>query len=826
MYTRGARLTYSSARDDKLCMEIEELYRKSVPSRFVTDNRKKLIDKIVNILRRQYPRIKLRVEMFGSSATGLDFADSDLDLCILVPEQYFLSDIYDMNNKQRERNSYYNMWMLAGLLKRAGMVNIAAIPRANVPICKFEDPVLQLKADINTHNDMGLENSKLIKEYTFLEPRVRPFLYAIKTFTKMHKINDSSAGTLSSYTYVLMGLFFLMTCSPPVIPNLQCLNGDNACESVTCRSRTSIPKLSIYRGKPKQFDVSFHNCVKVIGADNCVPSQCQQNLLGSTPTYWRCHNTQNIGELLVDFFTFYGMVFDYERALSVRSGATIRKLPAWRKRCDLALEDPFITDRNVAISCSIEGFKLVLSEFERAAKLLKGGVDFAMVCRPAYDPTIYHDVQMADPYQSSPQHQQRYNNRQRQRQQQQEEHIMRQEQLAHVKDTYDHHEQNLNPVDNKAFSSSNSNKKAPSPLSYAPAAAISQEKKHNRDGLSIDHERTPSSNDSLPTIIPTYSPKFVKSEAEVNTKQQKHTIELDARNTEQSTPQDELSDTDFAFAPLSQQKSLPTAKHTRNNNKQKMHEPVISTHNIEPPQPEQVVPSRTNDVKQSNNSFPSVDDDDVDKYFTPPSTLFAESSRGSSTSRKPRASAKEDRLVGTLPSDDEEENDDNYHDDNDQDDQDDYVDGEEEERQQPFTHNDIKGDDVSTAASAATTSTTTVVDRETSALPLSSTMNPAAVVVKKATMRLSDMPYYVDKLDIIDALGACGFEVITIRSELVAQDELSLFPLKEWLVRVVGGRNQDLPAWFELQDMALVRSYETRRLVAYRNVIIKATLDL
>ena len=127
---------------------------------------------------------------YRSSATGLDFVDSDLDLCIIVPSHLFNVDAYNMFHKQRDRNSYYSMLCLSGLLKRGGMVNIAAIPRANVPICKFEDPHLRIKADINTHNDMGVENSKLIKEYTSLDPRVRPFLYAIKTFTKMRKIND------------------------------------------------------------------------------------------------------------------------------------------------------------------------------------------------------------------------------------------------------------------------------------------------------------------------------------------------------------------------------------------------------------------------------------------------------------------------------------------------------------------------------------------------------------------------------------------------------------------------------------------------------------
>ncbi|KAI9263310.1 hypothetical protein BDA99DRAFT_64456 [Phascolomyces articulosus] len=374
--------TIAADKHEKLCLEIEHMYMDSIPPGHVEDDRKRLVDKIVNMLRRQFPRVKLRVAMFGSSATGLDFADSDLDLCILVPSQYFNMDVYNMFNKQRERNSYYNMFCLSGMLKRAGMINIEAIPRANVPICKFEDPRLQIKADINTHNDMGVENSKLIKEYTFLEPRVRPFLYAIKNFTKRRKINDSTASTLSSYTYVLMGLFYLMTCSPPVIPNLQKLEEDNIiCEHLNCRSYMTEPKLSLYRGRPKLFDVSFHDCVTVQNVDDSgISDQLKlyhqtDKIINNTNTrhrtIWRCHNRQTVGDLLVGFFSYYGIVFDYSTTISIRAGTTIPKLSSWRKRHYIAVEDPFIKERNVAVSCSKEGFEHVLNEFRRAHRLLR-----------------------------------------------------------------------------------------------------------------------------------------------------------------------------------------------------------------------------------------------------------------------------------------------------------------------------------------------------------------------------------------------------------------------------------------------------------------------
>ncbi|KAI9322626.1 hypothetical protein BX666DRAFT_1897004 [Dichotomocladium elegans] len=115
------------------------------------------------------------------------------------------------------------MKFLSRKLGELGMIERRAIPKALVPICKFKDPRSGISCDINTANDMGVENSKLIQAYTKIDDRVRPFLYAIKHFSKQRRINDAFLGYLSSYSYVMMGLFYLMTCDPPVLPNLQAL---------------------------------------------------------------------------------------------------------------------------------------------------------------------------------------------------------------------------------------------------------------------------------------------------------------------------------------------------------------------------------------------------------------------------------------------------------------------------------------------------------------------------------------------------------------------------------------------------------------------------
>lgn len=67
---------------------------------------------------------------------------------------------------------------------------------AKVAIVKCWDPVLQLACDVNVNNPLALENTRMIKTYVQLDPRVRPLAKVIKHWTKQRILND--AGMLRS----------------------------------------------------------------------------------------------------------------------------------------------------------------------------------------------------------------------------------------------------------------------------------------------------------------------------------------------------------------------------------------------------------------------------------------------------------------------------------------------------------------------------------------------------------------------------------------------------------------------------------------------------
>lgn len=89
------------------------------------------------------------------------------------------------------------------------MIKVMPIVDARVPIVKFVDPQTRINCDINSNHVLGIYNSELIRCYTQIDDRVRPFIYNLKALAKAHGINDSSNAYLSSYSYVMMAIGFL-----------------------------------------------------------------------------------------------------------------------------------------------------------------------------------------------------------------------------------------------------------------------------------------------------------------------------------------------------------------------------------------------------------------------------------------------------------------------------------------------------------------------------------------------------------------------------------------------------------------------------------------
>ncbi|KAI6781934.1 uncharacterized protein J7T54_005144 [Emericellopsis cladophorae] len=250
------RLTEEEERS--LAKDMRELYEnRLLPSERVEKNRQKLLRKLEKIFNDEWPGHDIKAHLFGSSGNLLCSDDSDVDVCITT-------DWKEMEKVCR----------IAALLDRHGMEKVVCISGAKVPIVKIWDPELCLACDMNVNNTAALENTRMVRIYAEIDPRVRQLMMIIKYWTRKRIINDAGlGGTLSSYTWICLIIGFLQLRTPSVLPTLHALPY----------------KVARPGAEPSSFADNLKR-LKGLGNDN----------------------KSSVADLLFQFFRFYAHEFDYE----------------------------------------------------------------------------------------------------------------------------------------------------------------------------------------------------------------------------------------------------------------------------------------------------------------------------------------------------------------------------------------------------------------------------------------------------------------------------------------------------------------------------------
>ncbi|KAJ8380912.1 hypothetical protein SKAU_G00016900 [Synaphobranchus kaupii] len=281
-----------------------QCYRDFAPDELEERVREHILQDLEKHIRSQFEGAKLR--LFGSSKNGFGFKQSDLDICMVLEGRESvegLDCIAVIDNLARD------------LKKHPGLRNILPITTAKVPIVKFFHVRTGLEGDISLYNTLALHNTQLLASYAAIDPRVKQLCYVMKVFAKVCDIGDASRGSLSSYAYTLMVLYFLQQRTPPVIPVLQ----------------------EIYDGVKKP-----------------------------EPSRWPEYrmNTESVGQLWLGLLCFYTEEFDFrEHVVCVR-----RKLPLttfkkqWTSKY-IAIEDPFDLNHNLGAGLSRRMTNFIMKAF-------------------------------------------------------------------------------------------------------------------------------------------------------------------------------------------------------------------------------------------------------------------------------------------------------------------------------------------------------------------------------------------------------------------------------------------------------------------------------
>uniref|UniRef100_A0A8C2DIZ2 CCHC-type domain-containing protein n=1 Tax=Cyprinus carpio TaxID=7962 RepID=A0A8C2DIZ2_CYPCA len=278
---------------DGLCMLC---YRELSPSLIEQQKREQILGSLERFIRKEY-NDKAQLCLFGSSKNGFGFRDSDLDICMTL----------EGHDTAEKLNCKEIIEGLAKVLKKhTGLRNILPITTAKVPIVKFEHRQSGLEGDISLYNTLAQHNTRMLATYAAIDPRVQYLGYTMKVFAKRCDIGDASRGSLSSYAYILMVLYFLQQRQPPVIPVLQEIFDGN-----------TVPQRMV-----DGWNAFFFNDL---------------NELRRLPELHQ--NKETVGELWLGLLRFYTEEFDFkEYVISIRQRKRLTTFEKqWTSKC-IAIE--------------------------------------------------------------------------------------------------------------------------------------------------------------------------------------------------------------------------------------------------------------------------------------------------------------------------------------------------------------------------------------------------------------------------------------------------------------------------------------------------------
>uniref|UniRef100_A0A4W4EGX4 RNA uridylyltransferase n=1 Tax=Electrophorus electricus TaxID=8005 RepID=A0A4W4EGX4_ELEEL len=310
---------------DSLC---HLCYHELSPSLAEQQKREQILASLERFIRKEY-NDKAQLCLFGSSKNGFGFRDSDLDICMTL----------EGHDTAEKLNCKEIIEGLAKVLKKhTGLRNILPITTAKVPIVKFEHKQSGLEGDISLYNTLAQHNTRMLATYASLDPRVQYLGYTMKVFAKRCDIGDASRGSLSSYAYILMVLYFLQQRQPPVIPVLQ-----------EVYDGTATPQ-------------------RMVDGWNAFFFDDLDELRRRLPEFQR--NSETVGELWLALLRFYTEEFDFkEHVISIRQRKRLTTFEKqWTSKC-IAIEDPFDLNHNLGAGVSRKMTNFIMKAFINGRKL-------------------------------------------------------------------------------------------------------------------------------------------------------------------------------------------------------------------------------------------------------------------------------------------------------------------------------------------------------------------------------------------------------------------------------------------------------------------------
>lgn len=300
------------------------------------------------------------VAPFGSAVNGFWSPSSDIDVCIQA------------SGCRTRAAQIEALRKVASCLHSISSHYIEPRFTARVPIIHWAPRRTgYLACDISINNTLAVVNSRLVGAYSAIDPRMVQLGMVIKHWANARGINDRSRGTLSSFSLLLMLIHFLQRRSPPILPSLQDM------------AIASNQPLSYCLGS----DVRY--------VDD--PVMIQQELARLT-SMAGSSNRESVGELLVEFFRYYG--FTYKNGIiGIRDLRPFHAIDVTTESpVYLVVDNPFEVGKDVA-NVDRNQHSRVRQELRRAFTLLDSGsrLDELSASLPLNSPSVNYSNIPTDP---------------------------------------------------------------------------------------------------------------------------------------------------------------------------------------------------------------------------------------------------------------------------------------------------------------------------------------------------------------------------------------------------------------------------------------------
>ncbi|KAI1805932.1 hypothetical protein F4811DRAFT_513117 [Daldinia bambusicola] len=216
--------------------EISQHYISGIRDKYIRDEVQKFADTTgvqnLRILARKHKIIHLIVEYERAIEKGL-YREEDLPVIreyMKILQEDFLYQTPDTNKPAADAVDFIfpATEKIIALVEKIRQLPDPSKLAPNKPRDRYHDSLefpkdgVGVQCDINFSAHLALQNTLLLRCYSYTDPRVRPMVLFVKHWAKARGINTPYRGTLSSYGYVLMVLHYLVNVAVPfVCPNLQ-----------------------------------------------------------------------------------------------------------------------------------------------------------------------------------------------------------------------------------------------------------------------------------------------------------------------------------------------------------------------------------------------------------------------------------------------------------------------------------------------------------------------------------------------------------------------------------------------------------------------------